>query len=303
MGLSSHSVENFGRPFVMVDEVVFVVPAASAVDIPPHHFKILFFLDGEIGHEMEDFEGTPLLRAGDIFATPPVATHRYYNPSLSREARVHAVRLFIDPYPFHRRRRRLNKPEASFEDFLVHHFTAPMQLEAGIDADIGATLLALRRESETHAHGFRHRVHSLCTDLMVLTARRRSLRAHRRDERHTRPIVAEAMEFIQKHFHNPDLRLGAIAHHTGKGDEHLSRLFKKETGRSVFDYVRELRIHYAKTLLQDASLSLTTIAGRCGFQSLAFFSRAFKQSAGLAPSVYRRHLDLSLKPAPSPHPR
>lgn len=80
----------------------------------------------------------------------------------------------------------------------------------------------------------------------------------------------------------------------------MARLFKRATGRSVFEVVREQRINHAKTLLLDSSLSLEAVADRCGFRSASFFSRSFKQLAGLPPSEYRRHLELHLQSAPVP---
>lgn len=299
MGLSSHSVEKFGAPFLMVDELVFVIPAGGMVDITHHHFKFLFILSGDIQHEIKGIDGRGCLREGDVLVTPPVKFHRYINPDSRHEARIHTVRLFLDPTVIKpRKSAKLIKPETSFEDFIYHYFSSPVHFPGGIDTNMRMVLAALRRESESRGPGYRHRVRSLCADLVVFTARHLSFKERESSHKHAGQVVAVAMEFIQKHFTNPDLKLGAIAWHAGKGDEYLTRCFKRETGRSVFEYVRELRINHAKTLLLDSSLSFGLIAERCGFHSLAYFSRTFKQIAGLAPSAYRRNLDLQLKASP-----
>lgn len=285
----------------MVDELVFVVPAGGSVRLTHHHFKLLFFLNGAIHHQIEGLDGDEPLREGDILIAPPVRFHRYINHDPGKEARIHVLRLFLDDdFSASKGGQRPRKPEHELSDFILHHFDRPMHLKAAIGNDIRSTLMALRRETETHACGFRHRVHSLCSDLVVLTARSLNRQSDRRSGSRTEQAVAEAMEFIQKHFNDPELRLGAIAWHTGKGDEHLARLFKRETGKSVFDYVRETRINYAKTLMLDPSLTLTTVASACGFQSLAFFSRTFKQLVGLSPSAYRHTLELQLRAGPYP---
>jgi AraC-like DNA-binding protein len=110
------------------------------------------------------------------------------------------------------------------------------------------------------------------------------------------PLVNAAREYIVKHFAR-DLTLGEIAWHVGKGEEHLARQFKRRTGQSVFDYVREVRIAHAKTLLASPALTLTEIAGRCGFHSLSFFSRTFRACTGMAPSRYRAQLRTELQSA------
>jgi AraC-like DNA-binding protein len=106
-------------------------------------------------------------------------------------------------------------------------------------------------------------------------------------------IVAAAKEFIFKHF-SKDLTLGEIAWHVGKGEEHLARVFKSETGQSVFDYVRETRINQAKTLMMNPVGSLTEIAERCGFHTLSFFSRTFRQHSGMSPSHYRHSIETKM---------
>lgn len=301
MGFSSHSVEKFGSPFLMADELVFVVPAASAVDLTRHHFKFLFLLNGEIAHEIEGLEGPGILREGDILAAPPVRFHRYINTAPRSEARIHMVRIFLDSGALHERPSpALIKPEFLFNDFVTHHFARPHHLVGGIHQDVRTVLAALRKETDLREPGFRHRVHSLCVDLVILAARQLSVHSRPRTSVHVKGIVATAQEFIQKHFADPNLRLGTIAFHAGKGDEHLARQFKRETGRSVFEFVRETRINHAKTLLLDPSMTFTAIAAECGFHSLAFFSRSFRQIVGCPPSAYRNRLELRLRSAPVP---
>src|SRR5690606_30274188 len=113
--------------------------------------------------------------------------------------------------------------------------------------------------------------------------------------------VASAREFILKHFATP-ITLADVAWHVGKGEEHLARVFKRQTGQSVFEHVRELRIGHAKTLLLDPALSLGEIAERCGFHSLSFFSRAFRAEVGIPPSRYRGQVTVPGQP-PRPIPR
>jgi two-component system response regulator YesN len=135
---------------------------------------------------------------------------------------------------------------------------------------------------------------------VVLTART-TPRTHPSRTTSTGPgFIQTAKEYILKHFTDPDLRLGLIAHHVGKGDEHLARQFRRQTSQSVFQFVRDVRINHAKTLLLDPSQTLTTIATRCGFNSLAFFSRTFKKTTGHSPSRYRERLELNLRGAPVP---
>lgn len=298
MSYSWHPVENLGAPFVMVDEAVFVIPRGGAVRLKKHHFKLLFILDGRIEHEIDGVEGRRTLEAGDILLAPVVRNHAYINRNPRKAAPVHLVRLFLDAdFLVRQARRRVRRPEADLGDFIVRHFTKVEQISGGIDNEITGLLATLRREAEAKAAGYRHRVRSVCTDLIVAVARKCDAAGDAGAARGggASSIVAAAKEYILKHLAE-DMTLGEVAWHVGKGEEHLARVFKRETGRSVFDYVREARVNRAQTLIMDPALTLTTIAERCGFNSLAFFSRTFRQLTGMSPSAYRRHTQAVVSP-------
>jgi len=298
MAYSLRAVDKLGPPFQMVDESVFVIPKKGVVPLSRHHFKILFILDGEFEHEIDGLEGRQRLQAGDVLVAPIVGRHSYFNPNPLKAASLQVVRIFLDEeHLAQRSQRRIKNPETDFSDFVLHHFRRVRQLPGGIDTKLHALIGEFRAEAETRAAGYRHRVRSICTEMIVMLARkigpfpeaRRALREPRSE-----PVVTAAREYIVKHFAK-DLTLGEIAWHVGKGEEHLARLFKRRTGQSVFDYVREVRIGHAKTLLSTPTLTLTEIAERCGFHSLSFFSRTFRACTGMAPSRYRGQLRTELQ--------
>ncbi len=299
MSYSWHPVENLGPPFLMVDEATFVIPKGGEVRLKKNHFKFLFILEGSIEHEIDGLGGRSILSTGDILVAPVVAEHTYINQHPNQAQHLHLVRLFLDADHIEKHaRRRVRKPEVNFTDFILHHFPAVVQLTDGIDTEITDLLADLRREADRKLPGYRHRVRSICTDLIVAVARKLTDSKHE-EEPHSGAtssgLVLGVKEYILKHLAD-ELTLGEIAWHVGKGEEHLARVFKRETGHTVFDYVREVRINRARTLILDPSLSLSAIAERCGFHSLSFFSRTFKQVTGMSPTGYRRHMDAVLTP-------
>lgn len=64
--------------------------------------------------------------------------------------------------------------------------------------------------------------------------------------------------------------------------------FKKYTGQSVNQYLIELRITMASTLLRDTELSVDEICDRTGFSDVSYFSKVFKKKLLHTPSEYRR---------------
>lgn len=297
MGYVSHSVENLGSPFLSIDETVFVIPKKGVVDLNRSRFKLLFILSGQVEHEIEGIEGRRRLEAGDILIVPTPVRHIYINKNPSKAIPLQTVRLFLDAgYLRDRAKKRMRKPELDLSDYILHHFTQVSQLSGGIDNEITHILTQFREETEQHAIGFQHQVRSLCVNLVVAVARKLRGEIARNEESggsQTGQLVIAAKEYIFKHLGN-DITLGEIAWHLGKSEEHLARVFKRETGKSVFDCVREMRINRAKTSFLSPNMTLTEIAEHCGFNSLSFFSRTFKQCVGMSPREYRKHIEIRL---------
>lgn len=68
---------------------------------------------------------------------------------------------------------------------------------------------------------------------------------------------------------------------------HLSVLFKKETGLTISDFVKNLRMKKAKEMLQDPTIKIYEVAERIGFQTPAYFTYQFKKNEGCTPQEYR----------------
>ncbi|MCC8181840.1 MAG: AraC family transcriptional regulator [Clostridiales bacterium] len=97
----------------------------------------------------------------------------------------------------------------------------------------------------------------------------------------------QVCNYINKHC-TENLTLEQVAEHAGFSKYHFSRLFKKFTGTTFHEYLTSSRILWAKKLLVDSSTSITEIAMRSGFNSLATFNRIFKNELGCTPSEYRK---------------
>lgn len=98
--------------------------------------------------------------------------------------------------------------------------------------------------------------------------------------------VSQACEFIASHLPEP-IYVADLAAIVGLGKSAFSRLFKKSTGRTVPQYVNELRIARACLLLSETDLTVSQIAMDCGFVSPAHFQRQFREHQHCVPLVYR----------------
>jgi AraC-like DNA-binding protein len=98
--------------------------------------------------------------------------------------------------------------------------------------------------------------------------------------------ISTACEFITAHLPEP-IYVADLAAIVGLGKSAFSRLFKKSTGRTVPQYVNELRIARACLLLAETDLTVSQIAMDCGFVSPAHFQRQFREHQHCVPLAYR----------------
>jgi len=104
--------------------------------------------------------------------------------------------------------------------------------------------------------------------------------------------IQSCCDYIELHAEEK-LTLSEIAKRVGYVDYYLSRKFKAETGVSINDYIKTVKVERAKTLLISTDLSIQDICDRLSFGSRSFFAETFKEIAGLPPAAFReqnRHM-------------
>lgn len=100
--------------------------------------------------------------------------------------------------------------------------------------------------------------------------------------------VAQAIDYIYSHYMNVNLGINDIADETQLSAGYLCVLFKKETGKTINNFISEVRIAQAKKLLCENKLKVYEISAAVGFQSSQYFSQVFIRQAGLSPNEYQK---------------
>ena len=93
-------------------------------------------------------------------------------------------------------------------------------------------------------------------------------------------------EYILSHF-SEKIELDEIAEQSHMSSTAFCRFFNRNTGKSLFDYIKEVRIGYACKLLQDSDYTVYGIAYQSGYNNIAHFNNQFKEICGQTPGSYR----------------
>ena len=241
-----------------------------------HDFcKLVLLVSGQGEYTVEDRHYS--LRAGDILLIGSGQIHR---PEFSEGLEYERIILYISP------------------EFLKKQSTEDCNLEALFDGIYGHVLrleerryqkvfsLAEMLEEELKKDSFGKSVlgNGLLLQLLVRVGRYRDKgqlhmaeRQSVSDERIKRMLI-----FMENHL-SEELSVEFLAEQFFISRYHLMRLFKKETGQSLYDYLTERRLFFARELIRQG-VPATESCFQAGFGSYSSFTRAYGKRFGTTPT-------------------
>ena len=101
----------------------------------------------------------------------------------------------------------------------------------------------------------------------------------------------DRLEPVLRHIHEQlaaPLRRHHLAALAGVSETSFSRYFHRKIGKTLPQFVNELRVGRARRLLAETDLAVTRIAAECGFHNLSNFNSQFRAIAGVTPMQLRR---------------
>ena len=105
------------------------------------------------------------------------------------------------------------------------------------------------------------------------------------------PSISRCINHIRLHYAE-NITLSDLSSISSMSKANLTRRFQKETGTTVFTYIRNARCHHAVALLEEGVLTIKEIAGYVGYPDYNYFSKVFRSYAGVSPVEYRKeHLN------------
>lgn len=102
-----------------------------------------------------------------------------------------------------------------------------------------------------------------------------------------RQSLLEIREYLRDHL-SEKITLDKLSEKFYINKYYVTRLFRREYGITINDYLLQVRISHAKELLRFSKMSVEEIGENCGITPLYYFSRIFKQVEGISPRDYRK---------------
>lgn len=99
--------------------------------------------------------------------------------------------------------------------------------------------------------------------------------------------VFEVKKYIEKNYGKDNLSTKILADQVYLTPSYLSALFKKETGKTISEYIIDARIEKSKDYLMDSKLKLFEVAKNVGYNDANYYAKVFKKLVGMNPSKYR----------------
>lgn len=100
-------------------------------------------------------------------------------------------------------------------------------------------------------------------------------------------VIAKIQQYIESNL-NEELNREDLAALVYLNPAYVSRLFKKETGVSLSEYIQSVRMEQAKQLLAESNDKISSVAEAVGYSHFSHFAKLFKKITGITPQEYRK---------------
>lgn len=120
---------------------------------------------------------------------------------------------------------------------------------------------------------------------MCFAYTRRMQKLHR-ETIYSKPVL-ESLEYIYEHL-NTKITVEDLCNVTNLSKAYLSRLFKKEIGETIKNYIQKKKIETAKSMLEYTDYSISEISAALAFPSQSHFTKVFKDECKITPGKYSR---------------
>ena len=101
-------------------------------------------------------------------------------------------------------------------------------------------------------------------------------------------LIDRILKISEENFTSSELTLSSLSEKLSYNPKYISHIFKKKMGISYSEYLRNLRIKYAVSLLEHGIDSIKNVAFLSGFSDPLYFSSVFTKTLGVSPKAYKK---------------
>lgn len=127
------------------------------------------------------------------------------------------------------------------------------------------------------------------TEILYYTIKNISVTLPEVDNKKHDPRFLVAKAFIENNI-DSKISIGQVASECCLSSKQLNRIFHKETGNSVSDYINLSKINSAKKLLMESNLSIKEISFATGFENTSSFIPFFKKHCSVTPGEFKNQM-------------
>ncbi|MDE7313131.1 MAG: response regulator [Eubacterium sp.] len=113
--------------------------------------------------------------------------------------------------------------------------------------------------------------------------------AYEKELQKSQTIIEKINDYVHKHY-KENIGRNEIGAHFFLVPEYLAKVYKKNTGQTLKDYINGYRLQQAKLLLGNMDMRVSDVALEVGFDNFSYFSTLFKKEYGITPNEYRKNL-------------
>lgn len=120
---------------------------------------------------------------------------------------------------------------------------------------------------------------------LLLQLDRKSI--NQEEELKSASLVDRIRIYVAEHL-SEDISKFTVAEYVSMNPDYVSKLFKKETGMFIPDYITEQKLLRARRMLLQTDHSISAIAAELGYTNFSYFTKLFCRQFGCTPKEYRR---------------
>lgn len=241
-----------------------------------HHFTELFYIVSGVGSFVLPDQEIPLKKNDLVVINPNVEHTERSNVDGSLEY----IALGIEGLAF-------SLPNA--KELPIGLFTYQ-----GDRDEILFFLHKLLKEVQQQEQGYELICQNIIDILIIKLRRAKEVTVELDNSKNLNQSVALVKHYINHNFEN-DITLGFLAKIASINKYYLAHRFKEDVGMSPIEYLTQIRINAAKTLLETTDFTIAVISETSGFSSQSLFSQTFRRLENQTPSEYRKVLQAKTK--------